>query len=105
MHGERKDELSGKQRRYLRGLGNRLKPVIYIGQQGITEKVIGALEMAFKTQELVKIKIQQGAEIDRHAAAEELARAVKAHLVQVLGRTVLLYRRHPDQPKIELPGE
>ena len=95
--------LTGKQRRYLRGLGNVLKPVVFIGQKAITEAVLQSIDEAFNTSELIKLKLQEGYSGDRHQVAEELAAATSAHLVQVLGKTILLYRRHPDKPRIELP--
>ncbi|MDQ7053440.1 MAG: ribosome assembly RNA-binding protein YhbY [candidate division KSB1 bacterium] len=97
------DTLTGKQRRFLRGLGNSLKPIVFVGQQGVTDAVIEAIEMAFNAHELVKIKLQQNVLEDRQAVAEQLARATRSHLVQVLGRTILLFRRHAEKPKIELP--
>lgn len=97
------NELTGKQRRYLRGLGNALKPVVFIGQKAITEAVLQSIDEAFSTSELVKLKLQEGYAGDRHQVAEQVAAAASAHRVQVLGRTILLYRRHPDKPKIELP--
>ncbi|MDQ7064026.1 MAG: ribosome assembly RNA-binding protein YhbY [candidate division KSB1 bacterium] len=95
--------MTGKQRRFLRGLGNSLKPIVFVGQQGVTDAVIEAIEMAFNAHELVKIKLQQSVLEDRQAVAEQLARATRSHLVQVLGRTILLFRRHAEKPKIELP--
>lgn len=95
--------LSGKQRRYLRGLGNQLQPVVWVGLKGVNEGVLAALESAFNNADLLKIKLQEGFAGDRHEVAEQLARASKAELVQVLGKTILLYRRHPENPTIELP--
>ncbi len=95
--------LTGKQRRFLRGLGNTLKPIVFVGQQGVTESVIEAIEAAFNAHELVKIKLQQSVLEDRREVGERLAQATQSHLVQVLGRTILLYRRHPEKPQIELP--
>ena len=95
--------LTGKQRRYLRGLGNQLQPVLWVGVKGVNEGVLTAIKSAFSGADLLKIKLQEGFSGDRHEAAEQLARATKSELVQVLGKTILLYRRNEEQPKIELP--
>ncbi len=95
--------LTGKQRRYLRGLGNQLQPVVWVGLKGVNEGVQAALENAFTYADLLKVKLQEGFDGGRHEVAEQLARAAKAELVQVLGKTILLYRRHAEKLKIELP--
>ncbi len=99
----RKPSLSGKQRRYLRGLGNRLRAVVSVGLKGVNESVLRAITQAFDRADLIKIKLQEGFAGDRHETAEQLARAAEAEVAQVLGKTILLYRRHPEKPKIELP--
>ncbi len=95
--------LSGKAARYLRGLGHHLEPVIQIGKEGITEGVVTATRAALLAHELVKVRILTEAPIDRKEAGEELAERAGAALAQTLGRTVLLYKRHPHKPKIVLP--
>lgn len=95
--------LTGKQRRYLRGLGNQLQPVVWVGLKGVNEGVRAAIANAFEHADLIKIKLQEGFDGERHQVAEQLAHASAAELVQVLGKTILLYRKHPEKPKIELP--
>jgi RNA-binding protein len=95
--------LQGKQRRYLRGLGHHLEAVVQVGKDGVTEGVVGATEAALETHELVKVRLGEHAPGDRHDLADELARASQAELVQVLGRTLLLYRRRAEDPTIKLP--
>ncbi len=95
--------LSGKAVRYLRGLGHHLNPVLQIGKEGVTDEVVAALEAQLKAHELVKVKVGTEAPIDRKEAGPELAERAGAFLAQILGRTLLLYKRHPNKPKIELP--
>lgn len=95
--------LSGAAARHLRGLGHHLEPIIQIGKEGITDGVIAATVEALRVHELVKVKVLSEAPIDRKEAAEELATRTHAALAQVLGRTALLYKRHPHKPKIVLP--
>ena len=95
--------LSGKQRRYLRGLGHALRPVVQIGKDGIDDGVVAALDRALLDHELVKLKVGESADVERHEAAEALAARTHSEVAQVLGNTVLLYRAHPDEPTIVLP--
>jgi RNA-binding protein len=95
--------LSGKAARYLRGLGHHLEPVVQIGKEGITDGVAAATRAALLAHELVKVKLSQDAPIDRKLAGDELADLTGSALAQTLGRTLLLYKRHPNKPKIVLP--
>jgi RNA-binding protein len=94
--------LSGTQLRKLRALGHSLAPVVAVGKDGIGDSVVAAVDSAIGTHELVKVKIQREAPVDRHEAGIELAARTGSVLAQVIGRTLLLYRRHPKKPKIDL---
>lgn len=94
--------LTGKQVRYLRGLGHHLQPVILIGKEALTPALLAAAEEALAHHELIKVKLQEGCLLERHEAAEELASALKAEIAQVLGKTILLYRP-AEEPTIQLP--
>lgn len=96
--------LTGKQRRALRSLGHHLNPVVQVGKEGVTSAVVNAADVSLEDHELVKIKVSDSAPVDRHDAAASLAEATGSEVAQVLGRTILLFRRHPDEPKIALPG-
>ena len=95
-------ELTGKQRRTLRGLGHHLTPVLQIGHAGVSEEVVLQARDQLETHELIKIKVSENAPEGRHGAPEALAERTGAHLAQVLGRTALLYRKRKKGPKIEL---
>jgi RNA-binding protein len=96
-------KLSGAALRKLRALGHALDPVVAIGKDGLTNALVAAADSAIGTHELVKVKIQREAPVDRHEASIELAARTGSVLAQVIGRTFLLYRRHPKKPKIVLP--
>ncbi|MEO8874817.1 MAG: YhbY family RNA-binding protein [Polyangiaceae bacterium] len=95
--------LTGKAARHLRGLGHALSAVVTIGKEGLTDSVVDATKEVLLRHELVKVKVQPEAPIDRKLAAAELAEKTDSALAQVLGRTFLLYKRHPKKPKIQLP--
>lgn len=97
--------LTGKQRRYLRGLGHSLAPVVAVGKEGLSPTLVAAADQALLDHELIKVRIGQNALIDRHEAADRLAADTGSEAVQVLGSTILLYRRHPEEPQIRLPRQ
>lgn len=96
------DELTGKQRRYLRALGNQLKAVAFVGREGVSTAVLHSLEEVYANRELVKLKIERSCPLNRKEVGAKLAAASQSHLVQVMGQTVLLYRADPEEPKIDL---
>jgi len=100
---EARGPLTGAQRRHLRSLGHHLDPVVQIGKLGLTSSVVVAVEEALERHELVKVRVGTECPDDRHEIAERLAPTVKGQLAQVLGRTMLIYRRHPREAKIQLP--
>lgn len=93
--------LDGKNRRKLRALGHHLEPVVIIGQQGVTEAVVGAVEQALYDHELIKVKVNEGP-VDRHEAAAALAQGTGAEVAQVLGRTVLLFKQREEDSRFDL---
>lgn len=97
-------ELSGKQRRYLRALGQRLAATLHVGHDGVTDAVVRQADAELEAQELIKVRVSENAPGSRHDVAEELARRTQAELAQVLGRTALLYRQRKEEPAIILPS-
>jgi len=95
--------LTGKQRHHLRGLGHGLDPVVHIGKDGLSEAFVAAVDQALLDHELIKVRVLDTTGLDRHEAADELAKATQSEVAQVLGNTFLLYRVHPEKPVIELP--
>ncbi len=95
--------LTGKQRRYLRGLGHSLEPVLQVGKGGVTDPVVAAADDALLAHELIKVRRGAECPLDRGEVGEALAGATGAEVVQTLGRTLLLYRPHPEAPRIRLP--
>jgi len=94
--------MNGKSRRHLRGLGHHLNAIVQVGQHGVTEGVVEALKIALRDHELVKVRIGESSE-DRKEIGEKLSTQTDSELVQVLGKTLLFYRPHPENPVIKLP--
>ena len=95
-------DLSGKQRRHLRSLANRLKATVQVGREGLSAGLLGSLEAEFAHRELVKVSVNPNAETPARDLAADLAKAAHATWVQTLGRTIVLYRP-ADPPEIVLP--
>jgi RNA-binding protein len=96
--------LTAKQRRFLRAKGHHLEPLVQIGKDGVTEGVCAELDHALTDHELVKIRVLESSPAPRAAAAARLAGACRAEIAGEIGRTALLYRPHPEKPRIQLPG-
>lgn len=92
-------ELTSASIKSLRALGHHLRPVVQLGKSGITENVHKAILAGLAAHELIKVKLQPEFDGDRKETAATLAIAANAILVQVLGRTFLLYKKHPKKPK------
>ena len=96
--------LTSKQRTHLRGLAHPLKPLLHVGKEGVTVPTIRAVREAFNTRELLKVKVLESAPAPaRDVGAALVAEVEDAAVVQVVGRTLTLYRPHPDAPVIRLP--
>jgi RNA-binding protein len=88
-------------RRALRAAGHHLSAIVQVGKEGVTDPVIRQLDDALEHHELVKVKVGTESPEDRFEVAEALAQRAGAQIAQVLGRTVLAYRRHPERPRFE----
>lgn len=97
--------LTPRQSQFLRSLGHHAPVIVQIGKNGVTDGVTGAVNQALLDHELVKIRVAGESPGDRHELAETLAASLKAHVAQVIGHTLLLYRPHPSEPKIKLPKD
>ena len=97
-------KLNDKQRRYLRGLAHPLKPIILVGNAGVTPAVVAETQRALHDHELIKVRMT-GAERDvRDAALQSLAEATESALVGRIGHVATLYRSRETLPKIILPA-
>jgi RNA-binding protein len=92
---------SGPLRRKLRGAGHALSPVVQVGKEGATPAVCRQLGEALATHELVKVKIGTECPQSRFEVAEVLGGEPDVHVAQILGRTVLVYKRDPERSRYE----
>jgi RNA-binding protein len=94
--------LSGKQKSYLRGIAQTDKAIFQIGKDSLSDNLFTTVDNALRTRELVKISVLKTAPDDTKELAFDLARHTKSEIVQVIGRTIILYRK-AKEPKILLP--
>lgn len=97
--------MTGKDRRYLRGLAHAMSPVVIVGQRGLTDAVVRQVDAALTDHELVKIRIGGECSVDRDAAAAALAERTGCAVAGAIGRVLILYRPHPEHPRIVLPRD
>lgn len=100
--------LTSKQRAFLRGASHDLDPVVRIGDSGLTDAVIAAVQEAFNTRELLKVKTLGASPNEVHTLSNELLDRLDSsespvHVVQVIGSIMILYRPFPEEPELELP--
>ena len=91
--------LGNPQKKRLRALGHSLRPLVLIGKEGLSATLLASADAALKSHELVKVKLERNAPVERDEAAPLLARTLSAALVQQIGRTFLFYRPNPDLPE------
>ena len=97
------NNLTNNQKKYLRSLGHHLKPVVMVGQNGLSEAVLLELESTMEKHELLKIKIRTEDRVEKHKMIDKIVDYSKSNLVQVVGNIVLIYRPFKEESKIVLP--
>ena len=95
--------LSGKQKRFLRALGNELEPIVQIGKGGINKNLMAQVDEALEARELIKVRVLPNSEEIPKDVSIRIAEEVKSQWVQVVGRNFLLYRKSSKKDIIELP--
>jgi len=97
-------QLTEKQRRHLRGLAHPLKPVILMGNSGLTPAVVAETDRALTDHELIKVRLPGLERAQRDAALADLATGTASTMVTRIGHVAVLYRPHPELPRIILPA-
>jgi RNA-binding protein len=92
--------LQAAARKQLRSLAHHLEPVVRVGHAGVTDAVVAAVARALLDHELIKVRLYEPE--DKAGMAAELASRSDAALCGIVGHTVILYRPHPEKPRIEL---
>ena len=92
---------SGKLRSALRGHGHGLSAIVQVGKAGVTPGLVKQLGQALSDHELIKLKVAADGPADRFAVADQLAALPGVNVVQIVGGSILLYKRHPRVARYE----
>ena len=94
-----KENITGKQRAYLRSLANKVPAIFQIGKEGISDNLIKQLSDALTARELIKIHVLENCELTAREASDQLSDILGAIPVQTIGSKVVLYRQSDDEKK------
>ncbi len=97
-------ELNEKQRRHLKGLAHPLKPVILVGNAGVSDAVVAETVRALHDHELIKVRLPGLPREERDEALAGLAASTHSVMVTRIGHIAVLYRPRQDLPRIVLPA-
>lgn len=97
------NKLTNNQKKFLRSMGHTLKPVVMVGQHGLTESVLTELQSTMEKHELLKIKIRAQDRDEKQQMIGQIIKFSQAHLVQVIGNILVIYRSFDEEPQIILP--
>jgi len=104
--GESASRLTGRQKSFLRGLGQRLRPTCAVGKAGLAAALAESIREQLAGQELIKVRLPAGPGAWRRKTAEKIAQLTDSQCAGVTGRTALLYRANPELPperRVPLP--
>lgn len=99
-------KLSGSARTYLRGLAHHLKPVVYLGKNGLTENFIASVDQALDAHELIKLKFNSF-KTEKKTYAKDIEERTKSELIGLIGNIAIYYREHhdPEKHSIHIPDD
>lgn len=94
--------MTGKQKSFLRGVAHDMQPIIQIGKNLITDTVLETVDKALTARELIKISVLQNCIAEPKDVANALAEHTDATVIQVIGRTIILFKQAPDVKNREI---
>lgn len=93
--------LTSKQKKFLKGLAHDLPAVIQVGKEGLSEALVEATDQELLRRELIKVKLGKNSGVEKDQAGLLLSEATRSSLVQVIGKTLVLFRANPKKKKEE----
>lgn len=94
-------ELDNATIKRLKSIGHELKPIVMIGNKGVTPAITEEIDRALADHELIKVKLPAGSKHDRDLVSTEIAKTAKASVIHTIGRMALLLRQNPNaNPKL-----
>ena len=95
--------MTGKQKRYLRALAHPLKPMVNLGKQGLSPETKREIESQLLDHELIKCKVLDSCPLSKKECAEEISDQTEIEVVQVIGKTLVLFSPLTEDSKIKFP--
>lgn len=95
--------LTSKQKSYLKAQAHHLKPVVSMGQKGLTDALVLEADRALTAHELIKVRFHEVEDLKEVVA--QFSSRVDAELIAILGKNAILYRQHPERPRLRLPKD
>ena len=93
--------MTGRQKRHLRALAHPLKPIVNLGKQGLSRETKREIESQLLDHELIKCKVLDSCPLSKKECAEEISIMKEIEVVQIIGKTLILFSPHPEDPKIK----
>ncbi|MBC1484488.1 ribosome assembly RNA-binding protein YhbY [Listeria sp. FSL L7-1485] len=95
--------LTATQKRFLRKEAHSIQPIFQVGKGSVSPNLIVQVKEALEARELIKISILQNCDEDKQTIAEKISSRAGADIVQVIGRTIILYKTSVNKQQIKLP--
>ena len=93
--------MTGRQKRHLRALAHPLKPIVNLGKQGLSRETKREIESQLLDHELIKCKVLDSCPLSKKECAEEISTKTEIEVVQIIGKPLILFSPHPEDPKIK----
>ena len=91
--------LTTRQRQFLNALAHPLNPLVQIGKEGVSQGIIITINAELLNHELIKVKIGNNSGLEKTSTSEGVAQETGAILVQLIGKTFVLFKANPEKPK------
>jgi len=97
--------LTGKQKAYLKSKAHPMSPLVQIGKNGLNDELLKQIEEALEKRELIKVSLLQNASVTVDEAAEEIQVKTSAHIVQKIGKVIVLYKKSSKEKNRKFSAE
>lgn len=98
---EEEVQLTSKQKKYLKGLAHDLPALVQVGKEGLSDALLDTVDQELLRRELIKVKLGKNSGVEKDMAGEAVSKATRSSLVQIIGKTLVLYRANPKRKKEE----
>lgn len=95
--------LSGKQKRYLRSLAVNENAIFQVGKDNLSNNLYKSINEALKARELVKISVLKSCDLPIKEIADDISKNTSSEIVQIIGKTIVLYKNNPNKLIINIP--